>query len=127
MKTIFLNLIIASLMLLIGAQVEAQNLSEFKTKFDNPGQKPKKNASKEVYISNFNVLVEVYREDVDYKGKREFRGKGRAEATAQAVLGLLGVEGDLLQQKVDQLYAEMISELKANGFTIVDASKAGDD
>ncbi len=126
MKIIFLNLMIASLILLAGSKVEAQELSEFKTKFDDPGQKPKKNASNEVYISNFNVLVEVYREDVDYKGKREFRGKGRAEATAQAALGLLGVEGDLLQQKVDQLYSEMLNDLKEKGFTIIGANKAAE-
>jgi hypothetical protein len=126
MKNVFLNLLIVSMLLLARGEVDAQELSEFKTKFDNPGQNPKKKASKNVYISNFNVLVEVYREDVDYKGKREFRGKGRAEATAQAALGLLGVEGDLLQQKVDQLYSEMLSDLKEKGFTIIDASKAAE-
>lgn len=93
----------------------AQTLSEFKSKFDNFGVKPKKKASKQNYINSFNVLVEVYREDLDYKGKREFRGKGRAEATAQAALGLVGVDGELLQQKKDQLYNEFLSDLRKCG------------
>lgn len=100
-------------------QATSQTLSEFKTKVDNFGQKPKKKASKKIYINTFNVLVEVYREDVDYKGKREFRGKGRAEAKAEAALGLLGVDGTLLQQKTDKLYNEFVEDLKSKGFEIM--------
>ncbi|PRP65669.1 hypothetical protein [Nonlabens agnitus] len=109
---------------LLGYGVSAQTLSDFKTKVDYLGVKPKKKASKDVYIANFNVLVEVYREDIDYKAKREFRGKGRAEATSQAALGLKGVNADLLQQKVDQLYADMVSDLQAKGFNIIGVDKA---
>lgn len=104
--------------------LDAQTLGELKSKFDNMGMKPKKKASKKVYINSFSVLVEVYREDIDYKGKREFRGKGRAEATAAAALGLLGVDGTLLQKKTDQLYDEFMSDLKANGFEIVNGEEA---
>lgn len=104
--------------------LNAQSLGTLKTKVMNSGQNPKRKASKEVYVSNFNVLVEIYREDTDYKGKREFRGKGRGEATANAALGLAGVEPGQLQAKVDQLYNEMIADLKSKGFTILDASAA---
>lgn len=101
----------------------SQELSEVKAKFDNYQSKPKKNASKKVYINSFNVLVEVYREDVDYKGQREFRGKGRAEALAKAALGLQGVDAGLLQQKTDLLFEEFIQSLESNGFEIIDASQ----
>lgn len=110
--------------LAFGLFAKSQTLGELKSKVDNSGQNPKKKASKEVYISNFNVLVEVYREDVDYKGKREFRGKGRAEATAKAALGLQGVDPDLLQKSVDELYGEMLADLKAQGFTFIGADRA---
>lgn len=110
--------------LAFGFFAQSQTLGELKSKVANSGQKPKKKASKDVYIANFNVLVEVYREDVDYKAKREFRGKGRAEAKAEAALGLQGVKADLLQQEVDHIYDDMIQDLKENGFTIVNVDKA---
>lgn len=104
--------------------VQAQTLGEYKLKYDNFGMKPKKGASKKVYINSFNVMVEVYREDVDYKGKREFRGKGRAEAKATAALGLKGVDTDLLQSETDKLYTEFINDLKSNGFVVLDGTAA---
>lgn len=104
--------------------LRAQTLGEFKTKVDNLGSNPKKNASKKVYINSFNVLVEVYREDVDYKAEREFRGKGRSAAIAEAALGLIGVDTDLLQQKTDQLYTEFLNDLKAKGFELVSSDVA---
>ncbi|MBV7269898.1 hypothetical protein [Winogradskyella luteola] len=97
----------------------SQTLGEVKSKFDNLGMNPKNKASKRVYINSFNVFVEVYREDVDYKAKREFRGKGRGEAKAKAALGLVGVEGSSLQEKTDQLYKEFLDDLKDNGFEII--------
>ncbi|WP_179020558.1 hypothetical protein [Winogradskyella forsetii] len=122
MKKILLSLVVV----LCAAQVQSQTLGEFKTKVDNFGTKPKKKSSKKIYINSFNVMVEVYREDIDYKGKREFRGKGRAEATSQAALGLLGVDGELLQQKTDQLYSEFIEDLKAKGFQIMTSDQVKD-
>lgn len=104
--------------------IQGQTLGEYKIKYDNFGMKPKKNPSKKVYINSFNVMVEVYREDVDYKGKREFRGKGRAEAKASAALGLKGVETDLLQNQTDKLYAEFVNDLKSNGFEVLDGNAA---
>lgn len=119
------NILYLSLILILSASFcQAQTLSEVQTKVDFGGQKPKKNASKDIYISNFNVLVEVFREDVDYKAQREFRGKGRAEATAQAALVLKGVDGKALQQKADQLYTEMLTSLKSKGFNIIGVDKA---
>ena len=70
--------------------------------------------------------VEVYREDVDYEGEREFRGQGRAEAIARAALGLIGFDSELLQQKTDQLYNEFLNDLKANGFEILSRDVAKD-
>lgn len=99
--------------------VSAQTLTEIKSKQDNFGMKPKKKTPKKVYVNSFNVLVEVYREDVDYKAEREFRGKGRGEASASAALGLVGVDTDLLQSKTDQLYDEFLKDLSDNGFEVI--------
>lgn len=103
--------------------INSQIISDFKPKFDNFGMKPKKKASKKVYINSFNVLVEVYREDIDYKEQGEFRGKGRAEASAQAALGIVGVDSKLLLEQTDRLYKEFISNLEAQGFEIVASSE----
>ncbi|TCK66896.1 hypothetical protein DFQ05_2182 [Winogradskyella wandonensis] len=118
------HILIALALVLVATSLKAQTLGEYKVNFDNFGIKPKKNAPKKVYINSFNVMVEVYREDVDYKAKREFRGKGRAEAKASAALGLKGVDTNLLQQETDKLYSEFINELKTNGFEILDAAVA---
>ncbi|AGC75744.1 hypothetical protein LX97_00429 [Nonlabens dokdonensis] len=112
--------------LAFGLFAKSQNLGELKSKVANSGQNPKKKASKEVYISNFNVLVEIYREDTDYKAKREFRGKGRGEAKANAALGLSGVDAIKLQEKVDQLYKELVADLESKGFTILEADAVKD-
>lgn len=124
MKTTHYFLTVLTFLLTVSLS-QSQTLGEYKMKFDNFGSKPKKGASKKVYINSFNVMVEVYREDLDYKAKREFRGKGRAEAKASAALGLKGVDTDLLQNEADKLYNELINELKSNGFEIVasDAAK----
>lgn len=121
-KNVFLSL---ALLLSLVTLVQAQTLDELKTKVMNSGQNPKKKkASKEIYISNFNVLVEVYREDRDKKAKSEFRGKGRGEASAFAALGLQGLQPDLLQLKVDALYNDMITDLESKGFIILNKEKA---
>ena len=109
---------------LINLKAKAQTITEFKSKYDNFGVSPKKKAPKKVYINSFNVLVEVYREDVDYKAEREFRGKGRAEATASAALGIVGVDTGMLQSKTDQLFNELLEDLKSNGFEIVGIEEA---
>jgi hypothetical protein len=101
-----------------------QVLGEVKTKFDNIGMKPKSNASKKLYINTFSVMVEVYREDTNYKGKTEFRGKGRGESTATAALGLIGVDADALQKETDKLYDEIIADLKAKGFELISDTEA---
>ncbi|WP_028376488.1 hypothetical protein [Leeuwenhoekiella sp. MAR_2009_132] len=102
----------------------AQQVSELNVKLDHWGQKPSDKMSKNVYISDFQVMVEVYREDVDYKKEKEFRGIGRGEATAQAALGLKGVDAQLLQAQVDKLYSEFVADLKAKGYTLIDVETA---
>ncbi len=121
MKTVQIIL----LLFLCSAFAKAQSLGELKSKVQNSGQNPKKKASRDVYVANFNVLVEIYREDTDYKAKREFRGKGRGEAKANAALGLTGVDPELIQKNVDLLYDEMLNDLKAKGFNILNSEAAG--
>ena len=102
----------------------AQQVSEINAKLDHFGQKPGDKMSKNVYISDFQVMVEVYREDVDYKKEKEFRGIGRGEATAQAALGLKGVDPQLMQAQVDKLYNEFVANLKDKGYTLIDVETA---
>ena len=123
MKTNYFYVLLL-VVVLSGVSVQAQTLSEVKAKLDHWGQKTKGKMPMKAYISDFQVLVEVYREDVDYKGKREFRGIGRGEATAQAALGLKGIDTDLLQAEVDKLYAEFVADLKAKGYTLIDVETA---
>ena len=112
------------LLFFLGSSAQSQTLTAVNAKLDHWGQKPNKKMTKKAYISDFQVLVEVYREDLDYKEKREFRGKGRGEATAEAALGLQGVDAQLLQEEVDKLYAEFVADLKAKGYELVDVDRA---
>lgn len=124
MKIVFSLIGAITLSFCLTAPLSAQNLSEFKSAFENSGIKPKKKAPRKVYINTFKVMVEMYREDVDYKAKKEFRGQGRGEATAAAALGLTGVNTKALQDKADKLYEEFVADLTSKGFTIINVNEA---
>ncbi|RMB56501.1 hypothetical protein EAX61_13895 [Dokdonia sinensis] len=116
MKT---KLLIGILLVLGTITAQAQTLGELNTKLSHTQQKPSKKMPSKAYIASFNVLVEVYREDVDYKAKSSFRGKGRGEAKAMAALGLKGVNTEAIQAKVDALYADFVSQLENNGMEVL--------
>lgn len=118
----FLGLV--SLVIFFSTSLSAQQIGELKVKLDHWGQKPSDKMSKNVYISDFQVMVEVYREDVDYKKEKEFRGIGRGEATAEAAVALKGVDPKLLQIQVDKLYTEFVADLIAKGYTLIDVETA---
>ncbi|WP_439130049.1 hypothetical protein, partial [Polaribacter sp.] len=107
--------------------LKAQDIQSFKPKNNTYGLKNLKKNPKKIYIANFNVNLQVYKDAQDTKaGSKNYRkGKVVGDAKAVAAVGLGNLDKDMIQNKVNQLYNEYISELKNNGFEIVSPETAG--
>lgn len=105
---------------------KAQDLGEFKPKNSTYGLNKLKKNSKRIYIANFNVNLQVYKDAQETKaGDKNYRkGKVKGKAKAIAAVGLNGLDEKMVQSKVNQLYNEYIDELKKNGFDIIKAEEA---
>ncbi|MCL6217861.1 hypothetical protein [Zunongwangia pacifica] len=110
----------------IGFQLEAQDLGEFKPLIDKFKLNKFAAANNRIYINKFNVNFQLYNEMINHKsGGKMWRGGVKGDATARLAVGLQGISEADLQQTVDKLYEEFVSDLKAKGFTIVTALEAG--
>lgn len=121
MKT---KLFIGLLFAFIASTVQAQSLGEYKPGLSKYGIKEFRKAPKKIYISNFNIHFEVYKDAVDYKAAGGFRGTKRGEATARAAVGILKLETSDIQAQTDRLYNEFIADLKAGGYEIISSDQA---
>jgi hypothetical protein len=118
----FLHLIV---FLFVVVSVRAQQLGEFKPKDDGFKANNIADGSKKIFISNFTVNFEIYKEAVD---KKEAGGFGRSiknAAKAKAAVGLASLDKDAIQAKTDQLYTEFVSEFKNKGYEIISFEEAG--
>lgn len=110
----------------VGFQLNAQNLGEYKPLITKFKLNKFKDANNRIYINKFNVNFQLYNEMIDHKnGGKMWRGGVKGDATTRLAVGLQGVSEKDLQQTVDKLYEEFISDLKAKGFTILSAQEAG--
>lgn len=116
MKTTYISLVLA---LLFTCTLSAQSLGEYKPGLSKYGLKEFKKGSKKVYISNFSIHFEVYKDAVDYKAAGGFRNTKRGEATARAAVGLLKIESADIQAQADKLYQEFVADLTAAGYEII--------
>lgn len=121
MKIKYLVLLFISGMLI---NVQAQQLGEFKAASTGSAKKFKK-MSKRLYVANFNVQFEIYKEAVDKKEAGGFRNTIKNASKAKAAVGLSSLDKDAIQGVVDQLYNEFIADFKAKGFEIISADEAG--
>lgn len=106
-------------------QINAQDLGDFKPKDNSYKQKKINSGLKKVYISNFNINFEIYKETVDNKKAGGFRNTIKNASKAKAAIGLSSLDKEALQQKADQLYDEFVADLKSKGYTIITADEAG--
>ncbi len=121
MKT---KLLIGMLFAFVISATQAQGLGDYKPGLSKYGLKEFKKAPKKVYISNFNIHFEVYKDAVDYKAAGGFGGVKRGEATARAAVGILKLETTDIQAQTDRLYKEFLADLKAGGYEIISPDQA---
>ncbi len=122
MKATFITSV---LLLLFTFSLSAQSLGEYKPGLSKYGIKEFKKGTKKIYISNFSINFEVYKDAVDYKAAGGFRSTVRGEATARAAVGLLKIESSDIQAQADKLYKEFIANLTAAGYEIISPEEAG--
>lgn len=99
--------------------VSAQSVGEVKIRTLGPANLNYRKSPKRVMISDFQVNYQTALNLKDSKkGGKMFRGglKGSAKASLDLVLDGLDLEG--LQKLTDQLYADYVSKLKAQGFEV---------
>lgn len=113
--------------LFVGAffSVQAQTLGDFKPK--DEGYKSSKigDGPKKVYIANFTINFEMYKEAVDKKAAGGFGRTVTSAAKAKAAIGLSSLDKEAIQAKADQLYAEFVADLKSKGYEIISPDQAG--
>jgi hypothetical protein len=108
-------------------KTKAQDLGDFNPTNGKYGLKKLKKNSKRIYIANFNVNLQVYKDAQETKaGDKNYRkGIVKGKAKAVAAVGLNGLDEKMVQKKVNQLYNEYLEELQKNGFEIITVDEAG--
>lgn len=80
---------------------------------------------KKVYISNFIINFEIYKEAVDSKKAGGFGRSVKNASKAKAAVGLLTLDKEAIQQQADKLYNEFVAEFKGKGYEIISSETAG--
>lgn len=109
------------LLMILSSFAFSQELGEFKPKDDSYKASKLNDGPKKLYIASFNVNFEVYKEAVDKKAAGGFGRTVKSAAKAKAAVGLATLDKDAVQSKVDQLYAEFVSEMTSKGYEIISA------
>lgn len=112
--------------LLLSAQAWSQTLGDFKPSDESYGtNKLKKVDNKSIYIAGFNVHYQLYNEKQNFKqGGSRIGGGYTGDATAEASVGLDGIDEKTLQEITDKLYQDYISKLKSKGLKLISADEA---
>lgn len=97
----------------------AQTVEDFKVKTLGPANLNFRKSPKRVLIADFQVQFQtaLNLED-EKKGGKMWRGGIKGDAKAALTLVLDGLDPDKLQELTDQLYAQYVADLKAQGFEI---------
>lgn len=105
--------------------LSAQGLGKFQPKDDSFKPKKLSEGSKKLYIASFNINFEIYKEAVDKKAAGGFGRSIKNAAKAKAAVGLATLDKEAIQAKADQLYNEFVADMKAKGYEIISAERAG--
>lgn len=106
--------------------LNAQELGNFTPKDNAFKSKLLNEGNKSLYIANFNINFEIYKEAVDKKAAGGFGRSIKNAAKAKAAVGLSTLDKIAIQAKADQLYTEFVDDMKSKGYEIISADKAGD-
>ncbi len=115
-----------TLILLGVSTLSAQQLEELEIKSNGYGEKKLKKAPKKIYVAEFEInyqLMANFSETA--QGGRQIGGSYRGDATATLLLGVPGIDENLLQENTDKMYNEYISQLKDAGFEVITPEDAG--
>lgn len=115
------HLLFFMLILIIAtSEVLCQEVQEYKTKITGPANLNYRKSPKRVVISDFQVNYQtaLNLED-EKKGGKMFRGGLKGDAKASITLVMAGLDKEGLQKLTDQLYADYVNELQAQGYEIV--------
>lgn len=103
----------------------AQELGDFKPKDDGFKTNKIGEGPKKLYIANFTINFEMYKEAIDKKAAGGFGRTIKGAAKAKAAIGLATLDKEAIQAKANQLYNEFVAEFKNKGYEIISAEKAG--
>jgi len=119
--SLFLSLLLSFVL----TGVYAQSLGDFKPNDDSfkPGKIDK--GTKEMYIANFVINFEVYKEAIDKKREGGFGRTVKNASKAKAAVGLSTLDKESLQATADKLYADFVAEMKDKGYSLISAEEAG--
>ena len=105
--------------------LNAQKLGDFKPKDDSFKAKKLSEGNKKLYIANFGINFEIYKEAVDEKKAGGFGRSVKNAAKAKAAVGLSTLEKEALQAEADKLFTEFVNQMKAHGYEIISTEEAG--
>lgn len=120
-----ISTLIALLFITAVTGLYAQKLGDFKPKDDSFKAKKLNEGTKKLYIANFGINFEIYKEAIDEKKAGGFGRSVKNAAKAKAAAGLSTLEKEALQAEADKLFTEFVNGMESKGYEIISAGEAG--
>ncbi len=119
-----ISTLIALLFITAVTGLYAQKLGDFKPKDDSFKAKKLNEGTKKLYIANFGINFEIYKEAIDEKKAGGFGRSVKNAAKAKAAVGLSTLEKEALQAEADKLFTEFVNGMESKGYEIFSAEEA---
>lgn len=120
-----ISTLIALLFITAVTGLYAQKIGDFKPKDDSFKAKKLNEGTKKLYIANFGINFEIYKEAIDEKKAGGFGRSVKNAAKAKAAAGLSTLEKEALQAEADKLFTEFVNGMESKGYEIISAGEAG--
>lgn len=120
-----ISTLIALLFITAVTGLYAQKIGDFKPKDDSFKAKKLNEGTKKLYIANFGINFEIYKEAIDEKKAGGFGRSVKNAAKAKAAAGLSTLEKEALQAEADKLFTEFVNGMESKGYEIFSAEEAG--
>lgn len=119
-----ISTLIALLFITAVTGLYAQKIGDFKPKDDSFKAKKLNEGTKKLYIANFGINFEIYKEAIDEKKAGGFGRSVKNAAKAKAAAGLSTLEKEALQAEADKLFTEFVNGMESKGYEIISAGEA---
>lgn len=119
-----ISTLIALLFITAVTGLYAQKIGDFKPKDDSFKAKKLNEGTKKLYIANFGINFEIYKEAIDEKKAGGFGRSVKNAAKAKAAVGLSTLEKEALQAEADKLFTEFVNGMESKGYEIFSAEEA---